>query len=383
MRTYFTLQREDWSLHRKGHQDQERHREKVREAIKDNLADLVSDESLIMSDGKEIVKIPIRSLEEYRIRYNHQKGRQAGSGQGDSQVGDVIARGRPDNDGNGAEQGAGEHPGLDYTEAQVTLEEIQNVLFKELELPNLVDKDSPELTVDAVEFRDVRKKGLSSNIDKKRTLLQAIRSNRSPDKNKIRISPDDLRYKTWEDIQKPDSNAVILAMMDLSGSMGLFEKYCARTFFFWMARFLQTKYENVHIRYIAHHTEAHEVTQEHFFNKGESGGTICSSAYEYALSMIRREYPPERYNIYPIHFSDGDNLTSDNENCMRLVRELCNVSQMFGYAEVNQYSRSSTLMSAYGKLDWPVFRKFVIRDKSEVYAALKYFFSRREEVRSA
>lgn len=165
--------------------------------------------------------------------------------------------------------------------------------------------------------------------------------------------------------------------------MGLFEKYCARTFFFWMARFLHTRYENVHIRYIAHHTEAHEVSEDHFFNKGESGGTICSSVYDYALQMIDNDYPPVRYNLYPIHFSDGDNLTSDNEKCVQRVRQLCDKSQMFGYAEVNQYARSSTLMSAYGKLDWPVFRKFVIRDKTEVYSALKHFFSAREGGKSA
>lgn len=120
--------------------------------------------------------------------------------------------------------------------------------------------------------------------------------------------------------------------------MGLFEKYCARTFFFWMSRFLKTKYDNVEIRYIAHHTEAREVSEEHFFTKGESGGTICSSAYEYALRLIDKEYPVTRYNLYPIHFSDGDNLTSDNEKCVRYVNELCDMSQMFGYAEVNQYN---------------------------------------------
>lgn len=165
--------------------------------------------------------------------------------------------------------------------------------------------------------------------------------------------------------------------------MGLFEKYCARTFFFWMTRFLRTKYDNVQIRYIAHHTEAHEVTEEHFFTKGESGGTICSSVYEYALDMIQREYSPDSYNIYPIHFSDGDNLTSDNEKCAELVRQLCEKSQMFGYAEVNQYARASTLMNAFNKLNHPAFRKFVIRDKSEVYEALRHFFSRRDGVRSA
>jgi sporulation protein YhbH len=217
---YFTLQKEDWSLHRKGQQDQERHKEKVKQAIKDNLADLVSDESLILSDGHQIVKVPIRSLDEYRIRYNFQKGRQAGTGQGDSQVGDVIAKGRdPKQQQPGKGEGAGEQPGVDYTEAGVALEEIQALLFEELELPDLADKSADEMVTDSYEFRDVRKKGLSGNIDKKRTLLEAIRRNALNAKPSVQIIPEDLRYKTWEDVEKPDSNAVILAMMDLSGSL--------------------------------------------------------------------------------------------------------------------------------------------------------------------
>lgn len=166
--------------------------------------------------------------------------------------------------------------------------------------------------------------------------------------------------------------------------MGMFEKYCARTFFFWMTRFLRTKYDNVQIRYIAHHTEAKEVSEEHFFTRGESGGTICSSAYEYALRMAERDYPSDRYNLYPIHFSDGDNLTSDNDKCMRLVKELCDRSQMFGYAEVNQYQRSSTLMSSYSKFSHANFRTVMIKEKSDVYRALKAFFTASEgQVRPA
>lgn len=378
-----TLQREDWSLHRKGQQDQERHRQKVTDAIKDHLGDLVSDESLIMSDGKHVVKIPVRSLEEYRIRYNFQKSRHAGTGEGDSQIGDVIAKGSGDKKAPGKGEGAGEMPGVDYTEADVSLEDIESVLFKELELPDLADKSADQIMADSIEFRDVRKAGLQSNVDKKRTLLESIRRNGLKGKKEIHITPEDIRYKTWEDVQVPDSNAVILAMMDLSGSMGLFEKYCARTFFFWMTRFLHTKYDNVQIRYIAHHTEAHEVSEDHFFTKGESGGTICSSAYDYAARMIEKEYPPDRYNIYPIHFSDGDNLTSDNEKCVKLVKQLSDIAQMVGYCEVNQYARSSTMMNAFGKLEWPSFRKFVIRDKTEVYGALKHFFSQRHGVKSA
>ncbi|MCL6445598.1 MAG: DUF444 family protein [Alicyclobacillus sp.] len=239
----FSLQKEDWSLHRKGQQDQERHREKVKQAIKENLSDLVSEESIIMSDGRQIVKIPIRSLEEYRIRYNYNKSRQAGSGDGNSKVGDVIASGRPDGQQPGQGQGAGNLPGVDYDEAEVTLEDIETLLFAELELPNLAPKAPEQVVAENIDFRDVRKKGLMGNIDKKRTLLEAIRRNQLAQAqqsvrpaqaapagmvqqsneltHRMPILPDDLRFKTWDEVEKPDSNAVVLALMDTSGSLGV------------------------------------------------------------------------------------------------------------------------------------------------------------------
>ncbi|MFD1908446.1 DUF444 family protein [Paenibacillus rhizoplanae] len=76
----FVVSKEDWSLHRKGHQDQERHQQKVREAIKGNLPDLVTEENIILSGGKQIVKVPIRSLDEYRIIYNFRKQKHVGQG---------------------------------------------------------------------------------------------------------------------------------------------------------------------------------------------------------------------------------------------------------------------------------------------------------------
>lgn len=86
----FIVSKEDWSLHRKGYQDQTRHQEKVKDAIKQNLPDLVTDESIVMSNGKQVVKVPIKSLDEYRFRYNFNKGKHVGQGDGDSQVGDVL-----------------------------------------------------------------------------------------------------------------------------------------------------------------------------------------------------------------------------------------------------------------------------------------------------
>ncbi|MDB5052405.1 MAG: YhbH [Bacilli bacterium] len=158
--------------------------------------------------------------------------------------------------------------------------------------------------------------------------------------------------------------------------MGNFEKYIARSFFFWMTRFLRTKYEHVEIVFIAHHTEAKEVTEEDFFSRGESGGTICSSVYAKAIEIIDDRYSPSQYNIYPFHFSDGDNLTSDNERCIKLIEQLMERANMFGYGEVNQYNRSSTLMSSYRQIQNKKFQYYVIREKGEVYKALKTFFSK-------
>jgi len=235
------------------------------------------------------------------------------------------------------------------------------------------------LTVTDIDFTDIRKKGIMSNIDKKRTILENLRRNAtSGDPGIHGISPEDLRYKTWDDIVKPHSNALIIAMMDTSGSMGIFEKYIARSFFFWMTKFLRRNYEHVEIVFIAHHTEAKEVPEEDFFTKGESGGTICSSAYKKALEIIDSRYPPASYNIYPFHFSDGDNLTSDNERCVKMIEQLLERCNMFGYGEVNQYNRSSTLMSAYRHINHPDFQHCIIREKGEVYKALKAFFSTSE-----
>ena len=377
----FVISQENWSLHRKGYQDQQRHTEKVRDAIKNNLPDLISEESIILSNGDKVIKIPIRSLDEYKIRYNYDKSKHVGQGQGDSQVGDVVARDRSGAKA-GAGQGkeAGDKPGQDYYEAEVSIEEVQDVLFQELELPNLQQKEMADITTEKITFNDIRKKGLMGNVDKKRTIITAIKRNAMQGKATITpIHNDDLRFKTWDEVIKPESKAVVLAMMDVSGSMGNFEKSCARSFFFWMTQFLRSKYETVEIEFIAHHTEAKIVTEQEFFTKGESGGTICSSAYMKALELIQEKYNPARYNIYPVHFSDGENLTSDNEKCVKLVQELMEVSSMFGYGEVNAYSRFSTLMSSYKKVVDPKFRFHILKQKKDVYEALKSIFKKQEE----
>ncbi|RKO67565.1 sporulation protein YhbH [Desulfofundulus salinus] len=372
----YIISREDWSLHRKGEIDRQRHQEKVREAIKKNLADIVSEESIIMSDGNKVIKVPIRSIEEYHFRFDRGKMKHAGQGDGKSKAGDVLGS-DPQQGGGKGKGGAGEEPGVDYYETDITIDELAELIFEDLGLPNLEQKKKPELASESVEFKDVRKMGISSNIDRKRTIYEAIKRNALQGKKGLStITRDDLRYKTWDVTFKYESSAVVLAMMDTSGSMGPFEKYIARSFFFWMVRFLRTKYQNVQIVFLAHHVEARETSEEEFFTKGASGGTRCSSVYKLALEIIENRFPPQDYNIYAFHFSDGDNLASDNENCVKLVNELLKVCNLVGYGEIEgPYYYTSTLRSAYKKIVNPRFVSITIKDKKDVYPALKKFFS--------
>ncbi|GCE47196.1 hypothetical protein EI42_00721 [Thermosporothrix hazakensis] len=378
-----SVSQHDWSLHRKGQVDQERHKEKIREAVKKNLGEIVSEESIILSDGKKTVRIPIRSLEEYRFRFDPGRQTHAGQGNGKSKVGDVVAQ--EPKQGKGKKGDAGKDPGYDYYEAEISIEELAQLIFEDLSLPNLEEKRQQEMQTDAVRFTDVRKKGPMPNLDKKRTILENIKRNAAKGEPRFKdIKTEDLRFKVWEPTIRYQSNAVVLAMMDVSGSMGEFEKYIARSFYFWMVRFLRTKYNNVQIVFISHHTEAREVTEEEFFHKGESGGTQVSSAYELALKIIQERYNPQDWNIYPFHFSDGDNLPWDNDRCVQLVQRLMAQCNIFGYGEIREghYRSPSTLMSAYSKINDKKFIAVTISDKKDVYPALRKFFAQRDPVPS-
>ncbi|MFZ5813780.1 MAG: DUF444 family protein [Bacillota bacterium] len=193
-----------------------------------------TEESIITSDGKRLVKVPIRTLEEYRFRFDPNQGRRVGQGDGDSQVGDVIARGKGQG-GSGAGSQPGGEPGIDYYEAEVTVDDLAELIFQDLGLPDLKPKSTQEVPAETVRFTEVRKKGPMSNLDMRRTIMENLKRNaRQGIPHLGRISNDDLRFKVWEQELRPSSSAVVLAMRDASGSMGEFKKYITRSLFFWM-----------------------------------------------------------------------------------------------------------------------------------------------------
>src|SRR5882724_528546 len=379
------IQRNDWSLQRKGVIDQDRHKERVKEAIRKNLGSVVSSESIILSDGTRTVKVPIRAVDEYKFRFDR-KRKHVGQGDGKTRVGDVI--GRETQPGSGAGSGqAGQEAGADYYEAEVNIDEIAALIFEDLHLPFLEEKAKKAVQSRKTQFNEIRRTGVIANLDKRRMILENIKRN-AREGNPARfgdIRKEDLRFKTWEEVMRYESNAVVIAMIDVSGSMGEFKKYVARSFYFWMVRFLRTKYDNVDIVFISHHTEAKEVTEEQFFTQGESGGTVVSSAYQLALDIIQQRYRPQDWNIYPFHFSYGDNYYSDNDEAVRLAGELINTCNLFGYGEIGEegsasYRRASgALLSIFNDRlkDRERFVGVRIDDKEDVYPALKQFFGKR------
>jgi hypothetical protein len=384
-----SIQRNDWSLQRKGIIDQDRHKERVKEAIKKNLGSIVSNEAIILSDGKRTVKVPIRALDEYKFRFDYRKRKQVGQGDGKTRVGDVIGRESQPGQGQGSGQ-VGQDGGGEYYETEVNIDEIAALIFEDLRLPFLEEKAKKAVQSKTTRFNEIRRTGVMANLDKRRMILENIKRN-AREEGKARfgsVRKEDLRFKTWEENLRYESNAVVISMMDVSGSMGEFKKYIARSFFFWMVRFLRTKYDNVEIVFISHHTEAREVSEEQFFTQGESGGTVVSSAYQLALEIIQQRYRPADWNVYPFHFSDGDNYYSDNEEAVRLADQLIQTCNLFGYGEIGEEGASSYRRSSGALLS--IFNdrlkgkeRFVgvrIDDKEDVYPALKQFFGKKHEL---
>jgi sporulation protein YhbH len=382
----FSLSTDSWDLHRRAERDRQRHNEKIKEVIKQNLGDIVSHQDIITADRGKIVKIPIRGLELPRIRYDNGSRERVGQGQGGTKPGDVLGR-APGQSGQGTGKQAGQEPGVDFYEAEFTLEEVAQMVFEDLHLPNLEERGVKQILSEHADFNSISKRGLAGNLDRKRTLLEAYKRNARQGKPGWEVRREDERYRTWEIVTEPQRNAVIFAMRDVSGSMGEFEAYICRSFYFWMLRFLRTKYNSAEIVFITCHTEAKEVDENAFFGLGESGGTRMSEAYKLALKIIEKRYNPREWNIYPFLFSDGYNW--GDAECVELMRKMAGISNLVGYGEIaNDIWSQSTSFAPLGQAYQEAFsgdpRVVLVRinNKEDVWPALKRFFSKHPEVQA-
>src|SRR5919106_6283058 len=375
-----------WELRRRALKDSMRHDTRVKEAIRKNLKELIAEENIITSDGRKLVKIPLRYLDQYRFRFGQQG---SGTGQGQGQVGEVIAR--ESARGDGSEQ-PGDQPGEQVYEAEIAVDELTRMMLEDLALPWLEDKEAQQLTTTTYTFDDIRRKGSMANIDKKRTLLENLKRHAAHKQPKVGTFNDtDLRFKVWSVQREHHSNAAVYLLMDRSGSMTTEKKYIAKSFFFWLVRFLRLKYKTVETVFIAHDTEAQIVPEPDFFTISNSGCTMCSSAYRVALEHIQQTHPKARWNTYVFHFSDGDNWEEDNARCKELVTQLLEHTAMVGYGEIRYRDEAtfygwvksfnpawSTLHKELGTITHPRFVTVAIKQKEDVYQALQTFLGKHE-----
>lgn len=367
--------------------DRLRHRQKVRQAIRENIADIVADESIIGKDRGKLIKVPIRGVKEFRFVYgDNQPG--VGTGNGDTQPGQVVGKSKGDGE-EGTPDKAGDRPGVDYYETDVTLEELIDIMFEDLELPDmerrrLREVEAPRLT----KRKGYRQVGIRIRLDKHRSARERLRRRfathreEAPGEEERKRFPfheDDLMYRHIGPETKRESNAVVMCIMDTSGSMDTMKKYLARSFFFLLYQFIRTKYRNVEIVFIGHHTEAAEVSEQDFFHKGESGGTFISSGYHKALEIIQERYHPSLWNVYAFHCSDGDNFDSDNPTALRAAKELTEVCNLFGYGEIkplgSRYYESS-MLHIFRNLDADNFQTVLIERKEDLWPSFKAFLAK-------
>ena len=212
---------------------------------------------------------------------------------------------------------------------------------EELELPRIQPKGTEKIVAWKDKYSGIRTTGPESLRHFRRTYRQALRRQIAMGtydaKNPVIIPiREDKRYRSWRSEPLPQSNAVIIYMMDVSGSMGDEQKEIVRIESFWIDTWLRSQYHGIESRYIIHDAMAKEVDRDTFFKTRESGGTMISSAYKLCAKMISEEYPADIWNIYPFHFSDGDNWSvDDTHTCVELMKkDVLPYVNLFCYGQV-------------------------------------------------
>jgi uncharacterized sporulation protein YeaH/YhbH (DUF444 family) len=360
--------------------DLNRFRKIVRGKIKKELKRFISSGDLIGRQGKDLVKIPLPRIDIPRFSFGD--NREQGVGQGDGEVGDQVGQGKPQPGEGEAGEGEGQHS----LEVDVTLDELASILTEELELPNIENKGKKNIEDKEYRYSGILKQGPESLRHFKKTYREALKrsiSSGTYDADNPMIIPikEDKRYRSFTVQNRPVANAVILYMMDVSGSMGDEQKEIVRLTSFWLDTWLTTQYKGIERRYIIHDATAKEVDQDTFYRTKESGGTLISSAYKLAIKILEDNYDSAEWNIYLFHFSDGDNWSgNDTSECMKLLEAtLLPVSNLFCYGQVESRYGSGQflrdLTKHFGESN-PKVTVAQIKDRDAIMDSLKTFLGK-------
>lgn len=356
--------------------DHQRFRQIVKGRIRDDLRKFLSKGELIGKEGKHLISIPVHQVELPNFRYGDNSG---GVGIGDGEEGDGVGQG----DGQGGQGGT--EPGQHIMEVDLTLDELAELLGEELNLPRIEPKGKHRLSTERDKYSGIRRVGPEGLRHFKRSYKEALKrqimlGQYDPRRPTIIPEKGDIRYRSWKEVKTPQSNALIVFMMDVSGSMGQEQKELVRLESFWIDTWLRKNYEGIETRYIVHDVQAREVDKQTFYHLREDGGTKISSAYNCCKSLLETHYDPNDWNTYLFHFSDGDNSSeSDSRECVKLLREhLLPWSNLFGYCQVASAYGSGNFINViheHLKKEEKVLTSRV-NTKDDIYDSIKTFFGK-------
>jgi hypothetical protein len=277
-----------------------------------------------------------------------------GVGRGPGKKGDVI--GKDPDPGEGPQAGEGHGDGI---EVDVSMEEVLKFLQEDLQLPNLKPKPNQTYEEIRIKYNDISKQGPESLRHNRRTWLQALkRLCATGEINKLHEVPgyadpmklitpinDDRRYRQYHEIKIPSSNAVIFFARDGSASMDQFKCDIVSDIAWWIDVWVRSFYDRVERMYVWHDTQAEEVDEQKFYRTRYGGGTYCSSALKLIAKQLENRFPPEKWNIYILYFTDGENWDNDNEIFCKTIEDNFQpeVVNFFGLAQVLSWSYEGSL----------------------------------------
>jgi sporulation protein YhbH len=371
-----------YDLFSRGARDWLRHNEKVREAVREQLPELISDANLAQPHEGGTVRVPVKFLEHFRFRLSEPE-QGTGVGQGEAKPGDVLVGPRREQ-GPGGGIGGNEDGGYEFV-LELKVDDIVEWLWEELKLPNLKMKSGGLSDEDYVR-EGWNRRGVRSRLDRRRSVKEALK------RRAIRPGPDftddDLRFRQLVVRKRPSTEAVVFFAMDVSSSMSQEDRRLAKSFFFWVVQGLRRQYARIEPVFIAHTTSAWEFSEQEFFQVSGSGGTVASTAFDKALEIVHQRYDPSRFNIYVFYSSDGDNFRNDRENVQRALATLGGLANYTGYVEIQRHSRQmvssefSNLFEQFSAGDVNA-GSFAVSGPGSVWDAIRAFFTEQAEEQTA
>ena len=362
-----------YELFSRGARDWLRHNDKVRNAVRDHLPDIIASPDLLSQPGQRSVKVPLRLLEHARFRLEDGHG-VTGAGQGPGEPGDQLLP--PEDDG----AGAGNAPGEVTLMMEFAIDDILDWLWEEFQLPLLQPRGNATLEQPEIQHRGWDRHGAHARLDRRRTLKEAIKR-RAVQSAPAPFTNDDLRFRQLVERPRPSSNAVVFLLLDVSTSMTQAERRLAKTFFFLALQGLRRCYRHVELRFLAHAARAWEFNERDFFEVSGMGGTMASTGFRLAQTLLAEHYDPASYNSYLFYASDGDNFSEDRAAAGQLLGQLAGRMNYLGYVETLP-GMPRMLETEMGRL-WKERERqglplssVVLTDSADIVGALKQFLVR-------